>query len=329
MVKADRLTAMARGIALFVAGFSLLNVLTTLRHGGFDANGWWIDFRPLPSWVGMSVAALLGIFLFAWSVWPRMGRWRAAGTIALLLLVAAVAAFNTITFYRLRVKGIIVTSAPLPFSLAVMFGLILILKRAIRRPTMLHLPSSIIAFIFCLFAFPLGQIAAFGLTDYRRPADAVLVFGARAYSNGEPSDALEDRVLTAIELYQRGLAPRLIFSGGPGDGRWSEPQVMRRIAMEKGVPDSAIILDEMGMTTDASVRNAARILSDPGHRRILVVSHGWHLPRIKLSCQRDGLTAFTVPADERGQRLKQTPFLVAREVAALWVYYLRGVVAFA
>jgi len=90
---------------------------------------------------------------------------------------------------------------------------------------------------------------------------------------------------------------------------------MRRLALSKSVPDSAIILDENGLTTDASIRNAAGILSDPAHRRILAVSHGWHLPRIKLRCQCEGLTAYTVPADERGQRLRRTPFLVAREVA--------------
>jgi uncharacterized SAM-binding protein YcdF (DUF218 family) len=100
---------------------------------------------------------------------------------------------------------------------------------------------------------------------------------------------------------------------------------MRRLALSKGVPDSAIILDEMGLTTDASIRNTANILSDPTHRRILVVSHAWHLPRIKLRCQREGLLAYTVPADERGQMLRRTPFLIAREVAAIWVYHLRGV----
>jgi vancomycin permeability regulator SanA len=327
MVKADRVTSIARGIALFIAGFSLLNVLASLRHGGFDANSWWIDFRPLPGWVGQCAAALLGIFLAAWAIQTRMKPWRVITTLALLLGVVAVVALNCFTFYKLRARHEIVSSVPIPFSVLVLLALLLILRRATRRAATLHLPTAIITFLFCLIAFPLGQIAAFGLTDYRRPADAVLVLGARAYANGEPSEALEDRVLTAIGLYKEGLAPRLIFSGGPGDGQWSEPQVMRRFALARGVPDSAIILDEQGLTTDASIRNTAALLKDPAHRQILAVSHGWHLPRIKLRCQREGLIAYTVPADERGQMLKRTPFLVAREVAALWVYYLKGVVA--
>lgn len=327
MVKADRITSIARGIALFIAGFSLLNVLGALRHGGFDANGWWIDFRPLPAAIGSVAVTLFGIFLAAWAIGPRMRRWRVVVTVSLLLGVLAVAALNTVTFYRLRVRHEIVSPVPFPFSLLVMLALLLIIRRSMRKASILNIRFAAVAFLFCLIAFPLGQIAAFGLTDYRRPADAILVLGARAYADGQPSEALEDRVLTAIELYQQGLAPKLIFSGGPGDGKWSEPHVMRKLALAKGVPDSAIVLDEMGLTTDASVHNAAGILKDPGHRRILAVSHGWHLPRIKLRCQREGLTAYTVPADERGQMLRRTPFLVAREVAALWVYYLKGVVA--
>lgn len=324
MVKADRITSIARGIALFMAGFSLLNVLGSLRQRGFDANGWWIDFRPLPSKVGSIAVMLVGLFLAAWAIRPAMRPWRVIATLSLLLWLLAVAAMNTVTFYRLRARHEIVSPIPIPFSLLVMLVLLLIIRRAMRRPSILHFPSSSFAFLFCLIAFPLGQIVAFGLTDYRRPADAILVLGARAYANGQPSEALEDRVLTALELYQQGLAPKLIFSGGPGDGKWSEPQVMRRFALDRGVPESAIVLDEKGLTTDASVHNAAGVLKDTGQRRILAVSHGWHLPRIKLRCQREGLTAYTVPADERGQMLKRTPFLVAREVAALWVYYLRG-----
>ena len=54
----------------------------------------------------------------------------------------------------------------------------------------------------------------------------------------------------------------------------------------------------------------------------LVVSHFYHLPRIKLAYQRDGWDVYTVPAKE-SYLLRQMPYNMAREVAALWVYYLR------
>ncbi|CAN0541418.1 unnamed protein product, partial [Scytosiphon promiscuus] len=46
--------------------------------------------------------------------------------------------------------------------------------------------------------FARGQMTCFGETDYRgdphaRPADGIVVFGARAYANGAPSPALRYR----------------------------------------------------------------------------------------------------------------------------------------
>ena len=57
--------------------------------------------------------------------------------------------------------------------------------------------------------------------------------------------------------------------------------------------------------------------------RVLAVSHFYHLPRIKLSYQRQGLEAYTVPARE-SRWIPKTPYTVGREVLALWFYYVRG-----
>ena len=59
---------------------------------------------------------------------------------------------------------------------------------------------------------------------------------------------------------------------------------------------------------------------------MLVVSHFYHFPRIKLAYQRDGWEVYTVPARE-SYLLRQTPYNMAREVAALWVYYCRPLTA--
>jgi uncharacterized SAM-binding protein YcdF (DUF218 family) len=57
-------------------------------------------------------------------------------------------------------------------------------------------------------------------------------------------------------------------------------------------------------------------------KKVLVVSHFYHLPGVKLAYQRAGWEVYTVPAKE-SCFFRQMPFFVAREVAALWVYYLR------
>ena len=99
---------------------------------------------------------------------------------------------------------------------------------------------------------------------------------------------------------------------------------MRGIAMSAGVPGDAILLDEAGVNTDATVRNTVEAFSQLEIRRVLVVSHAYHLPRVKLAYQRAGWDVRTVPA-RQSRRLRNEPIYVAREIVAIWAYYLRPV----
>jgi vancomycin permeability regulator SanA len=165
---------------------------------------------------------------------------------------------------------------------------------------------------------------AFGLTDHRQPADVILVLGARVYADGSPSEALSDRVLTAVELHRQGLAPVLFMSGGVGADGQSEPLAMKHLAMSRGVPEEDIVEDAAGSNTQASVANVEVWLAARGQRRLLAVSHYHHLARIEMMARRRGLWCSTVPADEGETRLAMTPYYVVREAALLVFYYVRG-----
>jgi vancomycin permeability regulator SanA len=165
-------------------------------------------------------------------------------------------------------------------------------------------------------------MATLGAAAYARPADAIVVLGARAYADGRPSPVLADRVRTGCALYRRGLAPRVVLSGGPGDGDVHETEAMRRLAVAEGVPDGSIVLDPAGTSTRATVVNSLALLGDAAPR-VLVVSQGWHLPRLDLAFERRGARAFTVPAVE-SRPIAKTPWFVAREVAAWWAEWLAG-----
>lgn len=319
-----------RGLALFLGTFSLLNLLGDMRSPGFDANLWWIDLRVLPAIVARVFLLFGAVGLIGYAVHPPRSTWRraAAGTVIGLLLV--VAAWNTIEFYSLLARGIIRPLVPLPLSLLIGTGLVMVLRSIWKSPaTNHHSPltcrESLPAFAVCLcflILFPLVQMFCFGKTDYRRPADVAVVLGARVYADGRPSDALADRVRTACRLYRDGLAKKLLFSGGPGDGAIHETEAMKRMAIQLGVKSEDILLDKAGLNTQATVKNSEQFFADLRASRILVVSHFYHLPRIKLAYQRRGWDVYTVPAKE-SYFLGQLPYNMAREVAALWVYYLR------
>jgi uncharacterized SAM-binding protein YcdF (DUF218 family) len=232
---------------------------------------------------------------------------------------------NALTFYRLLATSRIAAGFPVPFSLLICVGMLLVARAAWAQRESETRVAAWRAFAGCLglfAAFPLALMVFFGNTDYRRPADAVVVFGARAYKDGRLSDALEDRVRTACELYRAGLAKRLLLSGGPGDGAVHETEAMRRYALQHGVRAEDIFTDTNGLNTEATVRNTVPLFRQWHVSRVLAVSHFYHLPRIKLAYQRAGLEVCTVPAKQR-HFLSQIPYSMAREVAAFWTYYLK------
>ena len=285
---------MTRGLALFLGAFTLLNLAGDSR---FDVNLWWIDLSPLlPRGVAIVTLAAFAVAMIALAFGKRNAITTA---LTIVMLIASIA--NTIRYYVVLSRGEIHSNIPIPLSLLIAIALGVILSRADGEGPV----AMIASFIAAALIFPLAQISLFGFTDYRRPADVIVVFGA----TGAP---LYDRVRTACELNAQGLAPKLLFSGGPG-----EPEAMRYYAMKRGVPASAIVEDPAGVNTEATVRNTVEM----SRGRILAVSHFYHLPRIKMTFQRYGSEVYTVPSETTMYALM--PYQLAREDAAFWTYYLR------
>lgn len=329
--RGPRLPNVVRGIAGFVGGFTLTNLIGSLRSPRFDASHWWISAEALPSaiWTPCLFVSALLLIAFACKP-PRAGSGRAQATVFFCAVLMVVTAVNGITFFNLVARGAIGPGVPFPLSFLFTTALGLVAWNALRGPPRAESRGSCLKVIatlaMCVMVFPASQIFFFGKTDHRRGADAAVVFGARAYADGRPSDALGDRVLTACELYRRGTVSKLIFSGGPGDGAIHETESMRRMAVGLGVKESDIIVDLWGVSTQATVQNTVPLFEQLGFRRVLAVSHYFHLPRIKMTYQRRGVEVYTTPARER-YILRQTPFLLLRETAAWWVYYWRPLTA--
>lgn len=318
--------AVCRGVSLFLGAFCLLNVGGELLRPGFDANMFWIDLSPLPAELARGFLALAGLLMLQFAIVPSSNRLVQFVLRATVLVLLGTALWNTWVFFELLNRGLIRSEFPVPFSLQVVAALLAILAGVVHPGATQPLarggiPTIYVTFAVCSVAFPIAQMYCFGKTDYRQPADWIVVFGCRVYHDGSPSPALEQRVLTAVELYQQGLAPAIVMSGGPGDGATDEPSAMRRLAVEQGVPEAAIFVDGAGLNTSATLRNLHARLENSEERRVLAVSDFFHLPRIKLSSRRQGLKVRTVPAGTG--RFPGMWAQLARETAALWLYYLR------
>jgi uncharacterized SAM-binding protein YcdF (DUF218 family) len=100
--------------------------------------------------------------------------------------------------------------------------------------------------------------------------------------------ALTRRLDCGIRLLQEGAAPLLLLSGG-GDGPVPEAEIMRRMAIARGVPEAALMVEPGSRDTVENARETARLLRPRGGRLIFLVSDRVHLPRAVLLFRLAGL----------------------------------------
>ena len=169
----------------------------------------------------------------------------------------------------------------------------------------------------------LAGVAAYiiwvGQRDDATPADAIIVLGAAAY-DAKPSPVFEERIRHGIDLYKRGLAPTLIFTGGYGGvgARFSESQVARRYALRQGVPDKAILIESLSRNTHDNLRQASLLMQQHQLHDVIVVSDPLHMARALRISKELGIRAVGSP----------TPTSRFRTFATRWRFLLQEVYFF-
>ncbi len=150
-------------------------------------------------------------------------------------------------------------------------------------------------FLVACWALSIASIHLWGRRNEARKADAIVVLGAAHY-DGRPSPVLKARLDHAVRLYERGVAPVLIMTGGtaPGD-TVSEAVVSRRYAIKQGVPAAAILTEREGLTTLESMRAVSRLMRTRSMDTAVLVSDPFHMLRLKLLARRVGFRGYTSP----------------------------------
>ncbi|MCC7173584.1 MAG: YdcF family protein [Bryobacterales bacterium] len=153
--------------------------------------------------------------------------------------------------------------------------------------------------------------------DEAQPAELIVVLGAAEY-RGRPSPVFRARLDHALDLYLRGLAPRILTTGGAGgDPLFTEGGVGRAYLVGKNVPSEAILVEPEAATTMQSVAAAAEIMHRMGLTSCILVSDGYHIFRAKQMLTDQGVKVYGSP--------RPTP---AGAPSRLWWLYLRQSVGY-
>ena len=151
--------------------------------------------------------------------------------------------------------------------------------------------------------------------DEARPSDAIIVLGAAEY-RGKPSPVLEARLNHALYLYLKGMAPRIITTGGAGgDPVFTEGSVGRSYLTTRGVPPEAIVVEREAESTAQSVAAVAEIMRRMNLKSAIVVSDGYHIFRVKRMLQSSGLEVYGSPR----------PSVPSGDWRERWLYYRQAV----
>lgn len=148
-----------------------------------------------------------------------------------------------------------------------------------------------------IVVFGAGKIII-GNKDYsiEKKYDAIVVLGAGLRADGTPSNMLEDRLKGAIEIYKKGIAPKIILSGDCSGEDYDEVSAMKKFCIDNGVPASDIIRDDQGFSTYETMDNVVR---EMGYKRVIVVTQKYHIYRSVYLARQMGAEADGFATDYR------------------------------
>jgi uncharacterized SAM-binding protein YcdF (DUF218 family)/glycosyltransferase involved in cell wall biosynthesis len=163
------------------------------------------------------------------------------------------------------------------------------------------------------------------------PADAIVVLAGGVGESGRAGGGYQERVKTAVEAYQAGFAPTMVFVSGYVFA-FREAEIMRDLALSMGVPASSIVLETNAGNTYEGVLSVRAILHKRQWNRILLVSSPYHMRRALLVWAKQAPDVHVVPTPVaqsqfyehgRGASFEQVRGII-QEYVALSYYWYRG-----
>lgn len=142
-------------------------------------------------------------------------------------------------------------------------------------------------------------------------APVAIVLGASVRTDGTPSDALFDRVITAVELYRADKVDRLIMTGDDGRFHVDEVAAMKELAIDEGVPAEDVQIDDHGYRTYESCKRAVEVFDV---RDAVIVTQRFHLARALYLCDAFDMKTQGLTADKR-------------HYADIWQFWFRDLAA--
>src|ERR1700691_3485855 len=175
--------------------------------------------------------------------------------------------------------------------------------------------------LLMFFGITGSRIASAARETATTKADVIAIFGAAEYA-GHPSPVYRARLDHGYELFEKGMAPVVITTGGSAqDPEYSEGGVGKDYLLRRGIPEQALIAETQGSDTAQSAERVANIMRANGMRSCIAVSDAYHVFRIRALLEHEGVQVELAPRPEsRPRHLWHNFAAVVREAMSYLVW---------
>lgn len=177
-----------------------------------------------------------------------------------------------------------------------------------------------IIYIFAINAYVVIKTKNNIIETVETKYEAIVVLGCAVWGN-KPSPMLQDRLDTAIKLYEEGAAPKIIMSGDHTRENHDEVNIMKNYAVSKGVPSEDVFMDHAGISTYDSIYRVKYIFN---LENILIVTQKYHLFRSLYISQKFEIKADGISANPR--KYTNATYREIREVLARNKDYIKTII---
>jgi uncharacterized SAM-binding protein YcdF (DUF218 family) len=198
--------------------------------------------------------------------------------------------------------------------------------RHMARQRWVRLLIAALAVVFVLCTALAVYLYSYGQADHAARADVIVILGGGTEADGTASPATTRRVEHGAALYQRGLAPWVLCTGGYTENHpQSEARACADLAQREGVPAAAILMEENSTSTEENAIETRKVMAAYHLNTALVVSDNFHLYRAEMLFHVYGITTFMSPAQVTAGPLEwwRAVWDSYREAAALSWYVLK------
>jgi uncharacterized SAM-binding protein YcdF (DUF218 family) len=157
-------------------------------------------------------------------------------------------------------------------SLVLLVGLSIIYRKPLIVGIIVILLAVINLFPFVFYKPPVTK-------SKQEKCDAIIVLGYPATEDGKPSPIMRERVVKAVELFNKGHARYIICSGGSVYNKYAEADVMINFAKSLNVPDNCLIKEDKSINTYGNMINSIELMKKRNWSSAIVVTSPWHLRR--------------------------------------------------